>query len=137
MFSGVNSTIETISNSELIDALLEHFALKMVVRNYDKTLTKKFENNVWISKILAWMNCMTEVIIWVQKFFCFGHFLIIFSKMMDQKETPAKKDSKMKNYFFHARQPCAEIFYFCAQQNCILTFLYRGAIIYESPCIYL
>ena len=67
-------------------------------------------------------------------FFCLGHFLIIFSKMMDQKETPAKKDSKMKNYFFHARQPRAEIFYFCAQQNCILTFLYRGAIIYESPC---
>ena len=70
-------------------------------------------------------------------FFCLGHFLIIFSKMMDQKETPAKKDSKMKNYFFHARQPRAEIFYFCAQQNCILTFLYRGAIIYESPCIVL
>ena len=67
-------------------------------------------------------------------FFCLGHFLIIFSKMMDQKETPAKKDSKMKNYFFHARQPRAEIFYFCAQQNCILIFLYRGAIIYESPC---
>ena len=95
MFSGVNSTIETISNSELIDALLEHFALKMVVRNYDKTLTKKFENNVWISKILAWMNCMTEVIIWVQKFFCFGHFLIIFSKMMDQKVTQAKKVTKI------------------------------------------
>ena len=67
-------------------------------------------------------------------FFCLGHFLIIFSKMMDQKETPAKKDSKMKNYFFHARQPRAKFFYFCAQQNCILTFLYRGAIIYESPC---
>ena len=78
---------------------------------------------------------MTEVIFWMQIFFCLGHFLIIFSKMMDQKETPAKKDSKMKNYFFHARQPRAEIFYFCAQQNCILTFLYRGAIIYESPCI--
>ena len=124
MFSGVNSTIETISNSELIDALLEHFALKMVVRNYDKTLTKKFENNVWISKILAWMNCMTEVIIWVQKFFCFGHFLIIFSKMMDQKVTPAKKVSKMKNQFFHACQPCAEIFDLCTQQNCILTLLY-------------
>ena len=92
----------------------------MVVRNYDKTLTKKFENNVWISKILAWMNCMTEVIIWVQKFFCFGHFLIIFSKMMDQKETPAKKDSKMKNYFFHARQPRAKSFDFCIQQQCIL-----------------
>ena len=110
MFSGVNSTIETISNSELIDALLEHFALKMVVRNYDKTLTKKFENNVWISKILAWMNCMTEVIIWVQKFFCFGHFLIIFSKMMDQKVTQAKKVSIMKNQFFHARQPLAKKF---------------------------
>ena len=77
---------------------------------------------------------MTEVIFWMQIFFCLGHFLIIFSKMMDQKETPAKKDSEMKNYFFHARQPRAEIFYFCAQQNCILTFLYRGAIIYESPC---
>ena len=91
MFSGVNSTIETISNSELIDALLEHFALKMVVRNYDKTLTKKFENNVWISKILAWMNCMTEVIIWVQKFFCFGHFLIIFPKYDESKSDPSQK----------------------------------------------
>ena len=124
MFSGVNSTIETISNSELIDALLEHFALKMVVRNYDKTLTKKFENNVWISKILAWMNCMTEVIIWVQKFFCFGHFLIIFSKMMDQKVTQAKKVSIMKNQFFHACQPHAEFFDFCTQHNCISTLLY-------------
>ena len=70
MFSGVNSTIETISNSELIYALLKHFALKMVVRNYDKTLTKKFENKTWISKILAWLNCMTELISLMQIFFC-------------------------------------------------------------------
>ena len=45
---------------------------------------------------------------------------------MDQKVTQAKKVSEMKNHFFHARQPHAEIFDFCAQQNCILTPLYWG-----------
>ena len=53
MFSGVNSTIETISNSELIDALLEHFALKMVVRNYDKTLPKNLKIKHGFQKFLC------------------------------------------------------------------------------------
>ena len=102
-FSGACSTIETISNSELIDALLKHFALKMVGCSYDKTLTKNFENKTWISKIFVWLNCITELIFLMQKFFCSGHFWSFFPKMMDLKVTPAKKVSKMKNHFFHAR----------------------------------
>ena len=54
--------------------------------------------------------------------------------MMDQKVTPAKKVSKMKNQFFHARQPRAEIFDFCTQQNRNFSFLYWGSIHLQSPC---
>ena len=107
----------------------------MVGRSYDKTLTKKFENKTWISKILVWLNYVTELIFLMQIFFWLGHFLIIFPKMMDQKVAPAKKVSKMKNQFFHARQPRAEIFDFCTQHNYILTLLYwGGGIIYAPPC---
>ena len=37
-----------------------------------------------------------------------------------QKVTPDKKVTKMKNQFFHARQPRAKSFDFCIQQQCIL-----------------
>ena len=114
-FSGPGSAIESTSNSELIHVLLLHFALKMVGRSYDKSLTKKFDNKTWISKILAWLNRITELIFWMQNFFCLGHFLIIFPNMMDQKVTQAKKVTKKKNQFFRARQPPAEIFDFCTQ----------------------
>ena len=59
-------------------------------------------------------------------FFCSGHFLLIFSKNDGSKSDPSKKISKMKNQFFHAHQPRAEIYDFCTQQNCNLSFLYWG-----------
>jgi len=58
----------------MIDALLKYFALKMVGHSYDKTLTKKFGNKTWISKILAWFNCMTELIFIMQIFFAWVVF---------------------------------------------------------------
>ena len=63
---------------------------------------------------------------WCKIFFARVIFCSFFPKMMDQKVTPAKKISKMKNQFFHAHQPRAEIYDFCTQQNCNLSFLYWG-----------
>ena len=61
------------------------------------------------------------------KFFLLGSFFAhFFPKMMDHEVTPAKIISKMKNQFFHAHQPHAEIYDFCTQQNCNLSFLYWG-----------
>ena len=97
----------------------------MVAGSYDNTLTKKFENKTWISKIIWWLNSTTELIISMQ-FFAWVIFWSFFPKMMDQKVTLARKVGKMKNQFFHARQPRAEIFDFCTQQNCSLTLLYWG-----------
>ena len=117
---------------------LKHFALKMVGRSYNKSLTKKFENKTWISKTLLWLNGMTELIFLMQNFFCSGHFCSFFPKMMDQKVTPAKKISKMKNQFFHAHQPGAEIFDFCTQQNCIFfLFVLGGPFICNHPVDFL
>ena len=90
-FSGPGSAIESTSNSESIHVLLLHFALKMVGRSYDKSLTKKFDNKTWISKILVWLNHTTEVIFWMKNFFCLGHFLIIFSKSDGSKSDPSQK----------------------------------------------
>ena len=110
----------------------------MVGHSHDKTLTKNFANKAWISKILSWLNCMTALIFWMQNFFAWVIFGSFFPKMMDQKVTPAKKVSNMKNQLFHARQPCAEIFDFCTQYNCNFSFFVLGAgsIHLQSLCIY-
>ena len=71
---------------------LKHFALKMVGRSYNKSLTKKFENKTWITKTLLWLNGMTELIFLMQNFFCSGHFLLIFSKNDGSKSDPSKKN---------------------------------------------
>ena len=59
----------------------------------------------------------------MQKFFGWGHFLIIFSKNDGSKRDPSQIISKMKNQFFHAHKTCAKFFDFCTQQECILTLL--------------
>ena len=53
---------------------------------------------------------MKKVIFLYFEFFGYRHFLVIFLHIMDQKMTQAKKVIKVKNQFFHARQPCEEIF---------------------------
>ena len=47
---------------------------------------------------------------WTPKNFLFRLFFDLFSNMMDQKMTRAKKVANIKNQFFHARQPCEGIF---------------------------
>ena len=53
---------------------------------------------------------MEQMIFYSKDVFCSGHFLVIFSDLMDKKMAGAKKVSKVKNLFYHARQPCEEIF---------------------------
>ena len=47
---------------------------------------------------------------WTPKKFLFEPIFDLFSNMMDQKMTRAKKVVNLKNQFFHARQPHEEIF---------------------------
>ena len=47
---------------------------------------------------------------WMQKKFWFWPFFDLFSDLMDQKLAGAKKVVKIKNLFFHVRQPCKGIF---------------------------
>ena len=53
---------------------------------------------------------MKKVIFLYFEFFGYGHFLVIFLDIMDQKMPRAKKVIKVKNQFFHARQPRKRIF---------------------------
>ena len=57
---------------------------------------------------------MEQLIFYFNNFFCSGHFLVIFLDVMDQKMAGAKKVIKVKNQFFHARQPQVEIFEICS-----------------------
>ena len=61
-------------------------------------------------KVFAWLTGMKKQIFLYFEFFCSGHFLVIFLDVMDQKMAGAKKVIKVKNQFFHARQPQVEIF---------------------------
>ena len=47
---------------------------------------------------------------WTPKNFLFRPFFDLFSNMMDQKMTRAKKVVNLKNQFFHAHQPRDGIF---------------------------
>ena len=47
---------------------------------------------------------------WTPKIFLFEPIFDLFSNMMDQKMTRAKKVVNLKNQFFHARQPREGIF---------------------------
>ena len=114
MDSGAGSTIETFRNSELIDAIFKFFALKFSERTSLKVLENKCENKASFStdfkKSFAWLMGMTNVIFYLNNFFCSGHFLIFYFWKNDQKMAGAKKVGKTKNHIFHACQPREGIF---------------------------
>ena len=53
---------------------------------------------------------MKRLIFGTYEFFGSGHFLINFQYVRVQKMAGSKKDVKVKNQIFHARQPREEIF---------------------------
>ena len=55
------------------------------------------------------------------EFFGYGHFLVIFLHIMDQKMTRAKKVIRVKNQFFHACQPHKRIFEIRSKLGLIFT----------------
>ena len=59
---------------------------------------------------LAWLTGIKKLIFHFNNFFGSGHFLIIFSELMDRKMAGAKKVVEMKNQFFYACQPGEVIF---------------------------
>ena len=58
----------------------------------------------------AWLMGMKKLIFDFNNFFGSGHFLIHQIGKRGQKIAGAKKVVKIKNQFFHARQPCKGIF---------------------------
>ena len=58
----------------------------------------------------AWLMGMKKLIFHYYNFFGSGWFLTFFPDLMDQKMAGAKKVVKIKNQFFHARQPRKGIF---------------------------
>ena len=53
-------------------------------------------------------------------FSVFRIFFIIFLDVIDQKKWPKQKKLKVKNQFFHARQPCKGIFEIYSLLGCFL-----------------
>ena len=89
--SGAVFTMETTRNSEQIDIIFKNFALKMEKRTSVKVLTKNFENTRWISKFLAWLKHMRELIFKMLKIFGWGYFLTIFCINHESKNDPSQK----------------------------------------------
>ena len=91
----------------------------------------------------AWLMSMKKLIFCFNNFFGSGHFLIhqigkngkkifgsgpfltFFWISWIEKMAGAKKVVKMKNHFFHARQPREGIFDVCSPWCCIFTLLFR------------
>ena len=74
-----------------------------------------------IKSSFAWLTGMKKLIFDYSNFFGSGYFLTFFPDLMDQKMAGAKKVVKMKNQFFHARQPREGIFEICSHWCCIFT----------------
>ena len=58
----------------------------------------------------AWLMGMKKLIFYLNNFFGSSHFLIHQILTKGQKSAGSKKFVKIKNQFFHARQPRIEIF---------------------------
>ena len=114
---------------------LKHFALKMVGRSYNKSLTKKFENKTWISKTLLWLNGMTELIFLMQNFFCSGHFFAhFFQKWWIKKWPLQKKLVKWKISFFMPINHVQKFMISVHSRIVICPFCIGGSIHLQSPC---
>ena len=68
---------------------------------------------------------MKWMIFGYKKIFGSGPFLIFFQISWIEKMAGAKKVVKMKNHFFHARQPREGIFDVCSPWCCIFTLFVR------------
>ena len=58
----------------------------------------------------VWLTGMKKLIFYSNNFFGSGHFLIHQTLTKGQKSARSKNLIEMKIQFFHARQPCIEIF---------------------------
>ena len=80
----------------IFDKMREHQPFKAPAKNY--------ENRAWVcmdfKNYLAWLTGIKKLIFHSNNFFGSGHFLIIFSELMDWKMAGAKKVVRMKNQFF-------------------------------------
>ena len=68
----------------------------------------------------AWLTGMKKLIFYFNNFFGSGHFLIHQTLTKGQKSAGSKKFVKIKNQFFHARQPRIEIFEIHSLLGCFL-----------------
>ena len=78
-----------------------------------KLLQKSLKIQYIFQKFLSMAYGTHKTDFWIPKKILFRPFFDLFSHMMDQKMSGAKKFVNMKNHFFHACQPREGIFYVC------------------------